>query len=110
MTATRIKVKGVTGFHGSTPAIVMQDMLRYDSGKIEAIWDYPDTKFPYRATFTAIVQLKEYTQERWASFGLTTSYLSHVGRYSAPGYTVQEWEDRGKGEADELPSGDQDQG
>ena len=37
----RIRVKGrAFGLHG-TPATTMGDMLRYDDGKIEAIWDYP---------------------------------------------------------------------
>ena len=35
----RIRVKGKASFR-STPAEYMWDMLRYDDGKIEAIWDW----------------------------------------------------------------------
>ena len=39
----RIRVKGTAAYR-STPAEYMRDMLRYDDGKIEAIWDYPTGK------------------------------------------------------------------
>jgi hypothetical protein len=98
----RIRVKGRTGFHGQTPAIVMRDMLRHDEGMIEAIWDYPDWTVEgmrgHSVPFTAIVQLREYTHGRWASFGMVTSVIGDVGEYSCPGYTVDEWEkERGNG-------------
>ena len=58
----RIRVKGKASFR-STPAEYMRDMLRYDDGRIEAIWDYPQPVLSVR--FTAIVQLNGYTPDRW---------------------------------------------
>tara|TARA_R100001086_G_scaffold99295_2_gene49533 strand:+ start:287 stop:589 length:303 start_codon:yes stop_codon:yes gene_type:complete len=98
----RIRVKGrAFGLHG-TPATTMGDMLRYDDGKIEAIWDYPRlasledlvSHGSYGLRFTAIVQLNGYTPERWRSFGLVTDILGDVGEYSPEGYTVDQWEAR----------------
>ena len=86
----RVRVKGVASFR-STPAEYMRDMLRYDDGKIEAIWDYPTGKRWAHVTFTAIVHLNSYTPDRWRSFGLVTDVLGDVGEYSPPGYTVDEW-------------------
>ena len=94
----RVRIKGIAAFQ-STPAEYMRDMLRYDDGKIEAIWDYPEDDFQYgkrfrqncRVPFTAIVQLKGYTPDRWRSFGLYPDVLGDVGEYSAQGYTVDEW-------------------
>ena len=84
----RVRIKGIAAFQ-STPAEYMRDMLRYDDGKIEAIWDYPQPVLSVR--FTAIVQLKGYTPDRWRSFGLYPDVLGDVGEYSAQGYTVDEW-------------------
>ena len=90
----RIRVKGRTfGLHG-TPATTMKDMLRYDDGKIESIWDYPTGEKFESIPFTAIVQLSEYTPERWRSFGLVTDVLGDVGEYSPAGHTVDEWSAR----------------
>ena len=92
----RVRVKGVASFR-STPAEYMRDMLRYDDGKIEAIWDYPTGKRFESVPFTAIVQLNSHTPDRWRSFGLITDVLGDVGEYSpqwawkAQGYTVDEW-------------------
>ena len=115
----RVRIKGVAAFQ-STPPEYMRDMLRYDDGKIEAIWDYPrqfilcdwhndglgwnECTFEQEANcqvvmarsapgtqFTAIVQLKGYTPDRWRSFGLYPDVLGDVGEYSAQGYTVDEW-------------------
>ena len=84
----RVRIKGVASFR-STPAEYMRDMLRYDDGRIEAIWDYPQPVLSVR--FTAIVQLNGYTPDRWRSFGLYPDVLGDVGEYSAQGYTVDEW-------------------
>lgn len=115
----RIRVRGRAAFQ-STPAEYMRDMLRYDDGRIEAIWDYPsqfilcdwhndglgwdECTFGQEAScqvvkarsapgtqFTAIVHLNSYTPDRWRSFGLATDVLGDVGEYSCPGYTVDEW-------------------
>jgi hypothetical protein len=88
----RIRVKGIAAFR-STPEEYMRDMLRYDDGWIEAIWDYPTGKPFESVRFTAIVHLNGYTPERWRSFGLVTDVLveNMVGEYSLPGYTVDEW-------------------
>jgi hypothetical protein len=86
----RVRIKGIAAFN-STPAEYMRDMLRYDDGTIEAIWDYPDSQLTYHLPFTAIVQLKGYTPERWRSFGLVTDVLGDVGTESPQGYTVDEW-------------------
>ena len=96
----RVRIKGIAAFR-STPAEYMRDMLRYDDGKIEAIWDYPEDDFQYgkrfrqncRVPFTAIVQLKGYTPDRWRSFGLTGLVLGEYdGAWpSMPAYTVDEW-------------------
>ena len=92
MVGQRIRIKGIAAFQ-STPAEYMRDMLRYDDGKIEAIWDYPTGKRFESVRFTAIVHLNGYTPERWRSFGLVTDVLveNMVGEYSLPGYTVDEW-------------------
>jgi len=90
MTPTRIRIKGIAAFQ-STPAEYMRDMLRYDDGKIEAIWDYPTGKRFESVRFTAIVQLNGYTPDRWRSFGLYPDVLGDVGEYSPSGYTVDEW-------------------
>ena len=90
----RIRVKGTAAFQ-STPAEYMRDMLRYDDGKIEAIWDYPTGRRFESIPFTAIVQLSEYTPQRWRSFGLVTDVLGDVGEYSPAGHTVDEWGARG---------------
>ena len=100
----RIRVKGTAAFQ-STPAEYMRDMLRYDDGKIEAIWDYPTGKRFESIPFTAIVQLGEYTPQRWRSFGLVTDVLGDVGEYSCPGYTVDEWSARGEDNLPELAEG-----
>ena len=88
----RVRIKGVAAFQ-STPAEYMRDMLRHDDGKIEAIWDYPTGKRFESVSFTAIVQLKDYTPERWRSFGLTGLVLGEYdGAWpSIPAYTVDEW-------------------
>ena len=86
----RIRIKGIAAYQ-STPAEYMRDMLRYDDGEIEAIWDYPDNQLTYHLPFTAIVQLSGYTPERWRSFGLVTDVLGDVGEYSPKGYTVDQW-------------------
>jgi hypothetical protein len=86
----RIRVKGTAAFQ-STPAEYMRDMLRYDDGRIEAIWDYPTGKRFENVKFTAIVQLTGYTPDRWRSFGLYPDILGDVGEYSPRGYTVDEW-------------------
>jgi hypothetical protein len=86
----RVRIKGIAAYQ-STPEEYMRDMLRYDDGKIEAIWDYPDSQLTYHLPFTAIVQLKGYTPDRWRSFGLVTDVLGDVGEYSPQGYTVDEW-------------------
>ena len=96
----RVRIKGIAAYQ-STPEEYMRDMLRYDDGKIEAIWDYPDSQLTYHLPFTAIVQLKGYTPDRWRSFGLVTDVLgmemrdirvnTDVGEYSPPAYTVDEW-------------------
>jgi hypothetical protein len=86
----RVRIKGVAAFQ-STPPEYMRDMLRYDDGKIEAIWDYPTGKRFESVHFTAIVQLHGYTPERWRSFGLVTDVLGDVGTESPQGYTVDEW-------------------
>ena len=52
----RVRIKGVAAFQ-STPPEYMRDMLRYDDGRIEAIWDYPTGKRFESVRFTAIVQL-----------------------------------------------------
>ena len=88
----RVRIKGVAAFQ-STPPEYMRDMLRYDDGKIEAIWDYPTGKRFESVKFTAIVQLHGYTPDRWRSFGL---YPDVLGEYdgawpSIPAYTVDEW-------------------
>jgi len=85
----------------------MRDMLRYDDGKIEAIWDYPPERRieatthtkadeQYRALrssvpFTAIVQLQEHTPVRWRSFGMMSELIGEAGKFSPKGYTVDEW-------------------
>lgn len=84
----RIKVRGYTSRREGA-AEVMRDMLRYDDGKIEAIWDYPKPGALTR--FTAIVQLNTHTPDRWHSFGLATEFLGRVGEYSPLGYSVDEW-------------------
>jgi len=92
----RIRVKGTAAFR-STPAEYMRDMLRYDDGKIEAIWDYPTGKRFESIPFTAIVQLGEYTPQRWRSFGLVTDVLGEYQRECPlvyPAYTVDEWSAR----------------
>ena len=100
----RIRVKGKAAYQ-STPAAYMRDMLRYDDGKIEAIWDYPTGQRWESVPFTAIVQLASYTPDRWMSFGLATDVLGDVGTYSCPGYTVDEWlEERGQERPQERPS------
>ena len=86
----RVRIKGIAAFQ-STPPEYMRDMLRYDDGRIEAIYDYPTGKRFESVPFTAIVQLKGYTPERWRSFGLVTDVLGDVGEYSPQGYTVDEW-------------------
>ena len=86
----RVRIKGIAAFQ-STPPEYMRDMLRYDDGKIEAIWDYPTGKRFESVSFTAVVQLNLYTPGRWRSFGLITDVLGDVGEYSAQGYTVDEW-------------------
>ena len=86
----RIRIKGVAAFQ-STPPEYMRDMLRYDDGKIEAIWDYPTGKRFESVKFTAIVQLHGYTPDRWRSFGLYPDVLGDVGTESPQGYTVDEW-------------------
>jgi hypothetical protein len=86
----RVRIKGIAAFQ-STPPEYMRDMLRHDDGKIEAIWDYPTGKRFESVPFTAIVQLNEYTPDRWRSFGLYPDVLGDVGEYSAQGYTVDEW-------------------
>ena len=96
----RVRIKGVAAFQ-STPPEYMRDILRYDDGRIEAIWDYPTGKRFESVKFTAIVQLNGYTPERWRSFGLVTDVLgmemrdirvnTDVGEYSPPAYTVDEW-------------------
>ena len=88
----RVRIKGVAAFQ-STPPEYMRDMLRYDDGRIEAIWDYPTGKRFESVKFTAIVQLNGYTPDRWRSFGL---YPDVLGEYdgtwpSMPAYTVDEW-------------------
>ena len=85
----RIRIKGVAAFQ-STPPEYMRDMLRYDDGKIEAIWDYPTGKRFESVKFTAIVQLHGYTPDRWRSFGLYPDVLGDVGTESPQGYTVDE--------------------
>ena len=100
----RIRVKGTAAFR-STPAEYMRDMLRYDDGKIEAIWEYPTGKRFESIPFTAIVQLGGYTPQRWRSFGLVTDVLGDVGEYSCPGYTVDEWGARGGEDCDCLGFG-----
>jgi hypothetical protein len=87
----RIRVKGRAAFQ-SRPAAYIRDMLRYDDGKIESLWDYPTGERFESVRFTAIVQLNGYTPERWRSFGLVTDVLGDVGEHSCPGYTVDEWE------------------
>ena len=100
----RIRVKGRAAFQ-STPAAYMRDMLRYDDGRIEAIWDYPTGQRGESVRFTAIVQLASYTLDRWMSFGLATDVLEDVGTYSCQGYTVDEWlEERGQELPPERPS------
>ena len=84
----RVRIKGIAAFQ-SPPAEYMRDMLRYDDGKIEAIWDSLEPVLSVR--FTAIVQLNGYTPDRWRSFGLYPDVLGDVGEYSAQGYTVDEW-------------------
>ena len=88
----RVRIKGVAAFQ-SSPAEYMRDMLRYDDGKIEAI--YCTTELSRLCEggvpFRAIVQLKGYTPDRWRSFGLYPDVLGDVGEYSAQGYTVDEW-------------------
>lgn len=86
----RIRVRGRAAFQ-STPAEYMRDMLRYDDGRIEAIWDYPTGQRWESVQFTAIVHLNSYTPDRWRSFGLATDVLGDVGEYTCPGYTVDEW-------------------
>jgi hypothetical protein len=86
----RIRIKGTAAFQ-STPAEYMRDMLRYDDGRIEAIWDYPTGKRFESVKFTAIVQLNGFTPDRWRSFGLYPDVLGNVGEYSSQGYTVDEW-------------------
>ena len=86
----RVRIKGVAAFQ-STPPEYMRDMLRYDDGKIEAIWDYPTGKRFESVKFTAIVQLNGYTPDRWRSFGLYPDVLGDVGTESPQGYTVDEW-------------------
>ena len=86
----RIRIKGIAAYQ-STPAEYMRDMLRYDDGKIEAIWDYPTGKRFESVRFTAIVQLHGYTPDRWRSFGLYPDVLGDVGTESPQGYTVDEW-------------------
>ena len=86
----RIRVKGKAAFQ-STPAEYMRDMLRYDTGTIEAIWDYPTGKRFESVQFTAIVQLETFTPDRWRSFGLYPDIIGEVGEYSYPGYTVDQW-------------------
>ena len=88
----RVRIKGVAAFQ-STPPEYMRDMLRYDDGRIEAIWDYPTGKRFESVPFTAIVQLKGYTPDRWRSFGLYPDVLveNMAGEYSAQGYTVDQW-------------------
>ena len=91
----RIRVKGIAAFR-STPAEYMWDMLRYDDGKIEAIYCTPELSRLCEGgvPFRAIVQLKGYTPDRWRSFGL---YPDVLGAYDDadpsqyPGYTVDEW-------------------
>ena len=93
MAYQRIRTKGIAAFQ-SAPAEYMRDMLRYDDGRIEAIWDYPTGKKGESIRFTAIVQLNDYTPDRWRSFGL---YPDVLGAYDDadpsqyPGYTVDEW-------------------
>ena len=89
----RVRIKGVASFR-STPEEYMRDMLRYDDGKIEAIWDYPTGKRFESVKFTAIVQLKGYTPDRWRSFGLYPDVLgdgAYMGEYIPAAYTVDEW-------------------
>ena len=86
----RIRVKGIAAFR-STPEEYMRDMLRYDDGWIEAIWDYPTGKRFESVRFTAIVHLNGYTPDRWRSFGLYPDVLGYVGTESPQGYTVDEW-------------------
>jgi hypothetical protein len=93
----RVRIKGIAAYQ-STPAEYMRDMLRYDDGKIEAIWDYPkggplSHKRFESVRFTAIVHLNGYTPDRWRSFGLYPDVLveNMAGEYSAQGYTVDQW-------------------
>jgi len=89
----RVRIKGIAAFQ-STPPEYMRDMLRYDDGKIEAIWDYPTGKRFESVHFTAIVQLHGYTPDRWRSFGLYPDVLGEYERECPlvyPAYTVDEW-------------------
>ena len=45
----------------------MEDMLRYDQGNLLNIDVDPENR-----TYTAIVETKNYTPDRWASFGIRT--------------------------------------
>ena len=91
----RIRIKGVAAFQ-STPAEYMRDMLRYDDGKIEAIYCTPELSRLCEGgvPFRAIVQLKGYTPDRWRSFGLYPDVLGEYERECPlcyPAYTVNEW-------------------
>ena len=49
----------------------MADMLRYDEGTVESVeLDYDRLRH-----FRAVVDCKEYTKDRWNSFGLVTRVL-----------------------------------
>ena len=61
----RIEVEGIVHTPRWDPMKQMQDMLRYDEGEVERV-DREGKKF------TAIVQVRKYTPERWHSFGLRT--------------------------------------
>lgn len=61
----RIEVKGTIHSRRDKPISQMEPMLKYDEGTVERI-DIEGNKY------IAIVISKDYTPERWKSFGLKT--------------------------------------
>ena len=70
ITLNTIKITGKTYFGCESPSEYIKDMVRYDEGIVASL-----THEEGNREFEAIVLAKQYTPERWLSFGLCPTLL-----------------------------------